>query len=245
MKKIKAVMLVAPMCFALNAVAGSEPWGYEGRSGPDHWASIKGEFSTCGVGKRQSPINIDSSAGTDLGSIEFNYNDTKIEIVNNGHTIQVNNSAKSFIKIGARKFDLLQFHFHSPSENTVANKPFDMEMHLVHKNDQGELAVVGVFLKAGGTNGQLSKFWKDMPASVSKKALTAKINPKDLLPANKAFYHFNGSLTTPPCSEGVNWYVLKDPVEVSKDQVGKFLAVIGNNARPVQASNGRFVLSKN
>jgi len=257
MKMIKTAILIAPMCLALNAVAGSVQvesghqkeaaahWGYAGEAGPDHWAAMKGEFSACSDGTRQSPINIDQSVSADLGSIEFNYNITQIEIVNNGHTIQVNNSGKSTIKIGAREFDLLQFHFHSPSENTVGNKPFDMEMHLVHKNDQGELAVVAVFLKAGEVNSQLNKFWKEMPASVDKKMLQASINPKDLLPANKAFYHFKGSLTTPPCSEGVNWFVLKNTVDVSKDQVSKFLAVIGNNARPVQANNGRFVLSKN
>ncbi|NOX42581.1 MAG: carbonic anhydrase family protein [Gammaproteobacteria bacterium] len=237
------------MCFALNAVASppgdSANWGYEGSTGPDHWAAMKQEFAVCSEGKRQSPINIDRSVSADLGTIEFNYNDTKIEVVNNGHTIQVNNSADSSIKIGAGKFELLQFHFHSPSENTVGNKPFDMEMHLVHKNDQGELAVVGVFLKTGGANNQLSKFWKEMPKSKDKKMLTASINPKDLLPANKSFYHFKGSLTTPPCSEGVSWFVMKDAVDVSKDQVKEFLAIVGNNARPVQADNGRFVLSKN
>lgn len=241
-------MLLVPLCFTMTAHAESghsSHWGYDGKTGPDHWAKMKQEFATCDAGKRQSPINIDRSVTADLGTIKFSYKDTDIELVNNGHTIQVNNSSKSYIKIGARKYDLLQFHFHSPSENTVGDKPFDMEMHLVHKNDQGELAVVGVFLKAGGENEQLSKFWKNMPASVDKKMLSARINPEKLLPASRAFYHFKGSLTTPPCSEGVNWFVMKDPVTVSKAQVKQFLSVVGENARPIQASNGRFVLSKN
>lgn len=246
MKTLKQAIFIVPVCFALNAQAGSSGhWGYEGKQGPQNWAALKSEFAVCGEGKRQSPINIDRSVSADLGSIEFNYQDTDIEVLNNGHTIQVNNNAESSIRIGAREFKLLQFHFHSPSENTVGNKPYDMELHLVHKNDADELAVVGVFLKSGDANSQLDKFWSDMPAKKGKKMLKASINPQDLLPANKSFYHFKGSLTTPPCSEGVNWFVMKDPVEVSTGQVKKFLAVVGENARPVQANNGRFVLSKN
>ncbi|MDH5326029.1 MAG: carbonic anhydrase family protein [Gammaproteobacteria bacterium] len=245
--KLMKLFLIAPVCFSSVALAGSghDHWGYGGSGGPDNWGSMKAEYAECSSGKRQSPIDINHALSAKLSSIKFNYQPSLVEVLNNGHTIQVNNNAASSIKVGTEQYDLLQFHFHSPSENTVGNKPYDMEMHLVHKNKAGELAVVGVFLKAGSNNKQLDKFWGDMPQHQDRKMLKASLNPKHLLPANKSFYHFKGSLTTPPCSEGVNWFVMKNPVQVSKQQIKQFLSIVGENARPVQAANGRFVLSKN
>ena len=220
-------------------------WGYEGHAGPAHWAELDENSATCGSGLRQSPIDIAATTPADLAPIQFDYRDATLEMVNNGHTIQVNRGMGSSITVDGEKYDLLQFHFHSPSENTVDGQPYAMEMHLVHKNDQGQLAVVGVFLKAGADNAALAKAWDHMPdhAGHTEQAATVSINPGELLPANRAYRRFNGSLTTPPCSEGVKWFVMQDAIEVSAAQVKAFSKVIGANARPTQPLNGRFVLS--
>jgi len=176
-----------------------------------------------------------------LPAIQFDYKPGGLEILNNGHTIQVNRAAGSSITVGGEKYELLQFHFHTPSENTVNDTAFPIEMHLVHKNARGELAVVGVFSRAGGKNAVLEKAWEHMPRKAGdKKMITSvSINAADLLPADRGYYSFKGSLTTPPCSEGVKWMVLKTPTEVSGEQIKQFTGVIGTNARPVQPIHAR------
>jgi carbonic anhydrase len=239
----------ASVCLAGSAVAGSSNhgshWGYEGHEGPAHWAEMSKEYGTCGTGMRQSPIDISATVKANGQPIKFDYKNAKLEILNNGHTVQVNRHEGSSITVDGEKFELLQFHFHTPSENKVGGKPYDMEMHLVHKNAKGQLAVVGVFLKAGAANAVLEKAWAHMPGHVGdkEKVASVSINAADLLPADRSYNRFNGSLTTPPCSEGVKWFVMKSPIEVSAAQVKKFAKVIGHNARPVQALNNRFVLS--
>jgi carbonic anhydrase len=204
------------------------------------------EYSLCGSGKEQSPINISGATTADLPTIQFDYKPGSLEILNNGHTIQVNRTAGSSITVAGEKYELLQFHFHTPSENTVNGDHFPMEMHLVHKNAKGQLAVVGVFSKAGAKNTVLDKAWSHMPNHPGDKIKVASvsINAADLLPADRSYYRFAGSLTTPPCSEGVKWMVMKNPTEASKAQIAKFTDVIGVNARPVQAINSRTLAAK-
>ncbi len=241
------IIAIATACAAFNAYAsGDAHWGYAGEHGPDHWAQMKSEFATCASGQEQSPIDITSATKSDLVKIKFDYKSSPVKVLNNGHTVQVNYGGDNTITIGSQTYKLLQFHFHSPSENTINKKSYDMEAHLVHKNDKGELAVVGVMMQAGGANKTLEPIWAAIPKEVNKEvALTAEINPADLLPATQEFYHFKGSLTTPPCSEGVNWFVMRDATTVSTDQVKAFVATVGQNARPVQALNKRSVLSSN
>jgi carbonic anhydrase len=235
---------------AVTAVAGSGHghWGYSGHSGPEHWAELNSDFATCKSGTRQSPIDINRAQlmAAQLDDIRFDYRAISPEIINNGHTIQVNYANGSAITMNDEQFQLAQFHFHTPSENTVNGKPFDMEMHLVHKNVKGELAVVGVFFKKGKHNANLEKLWDNMPAATGEKKNPAatRLNAEDLLPQNRTYVHFNGSLTTPPCSEGVNWYVMNEPMEASAEQIARFAGVIGQNARPVQQLNNRFVLGQ-
>lgn len=245
---ISGILMI--LCFfSANALAGehghSAHWGYEGHSGPEHWAEMGKENTVCGSGTRQSPIDIATATSANLEPIQFNYGASMLEILNNGHTIQVNHGKGSTITVDGEKYDLLQFHFHAPSENTVDGKPYDMEMHLVHKNAKGQLAVVGVFMKAGAENAVLAKAWDHMPAHAGKPEQVASVSiiPADLLPANRSYSRFDGSLTTPPCSEGVKWFVMKDAIEVSAAQVQKFAKVVGANARPIQPLNGRAVLS--
>jgi len=225
----------------MGAVAGGSHWGYTGHGGPEHWASMSKEFELCGSGKEQSPINISDAKTANLPAIQFDYKPGSLEVLNNGHTIQVNHAAGSSITVGGEKYELLQFHFHTPSENTVDGKAFPKEMHLVHKSAKGQLAVVGVFTKTGAKNTVLEKVWEHMPHKAGDKKMVASvsINAADFLPADRSYYSFNGSLTTPPCSEGVKWMVLKTPVEASSEQIKQFTHVIGANARPVQPRHAR------
>lgn len=245
-----AVVLSASVAALTGSVAFAagthEPhWSYTGgETGPESWGKLKPEFATCGTGKEQSPININKALSANLENIEFSYKDSPLEVVNNGHTIQANYQAGSTIKVNGKTFELAQFHFHAPSEHTVEGKPYPMEVHFVHKNAQGELAVVGVFLEKGEANATLTPVWNSMPKEANKNAKVAQaFNAKNLLPKEASYFHYKGSLTTPPCAESVDWYVLKNPIKMSDEQVKAFNSVIKANARPVQPSNRRFILA--
>ncbi|WP_455207052.1 carbonic anhydrase [Kaarinaea lacus] len=246
MKKMLASAVVASIVSA-GAIAGEghSHWGYKGHAGPEHWGDLNATFATCKTGSAQSPIDIkfDALAKGSVGDIQFIYKDISPEILNNGHTIQVNYDNGSAMKFNGQGYNLAQFHFHTPSENTVNGKHYPMEMHLVHKNDKGELAVVGVFFKEGKRNAELDKAWSKMPTEGGAKEMLAgvSINATNLLPVKKQFSHFQGSLTTPPCSEGVNWFVMQEPIEASREQIAQFNKVIGDNARPTQPLNDRKV----
>ncbi len=217
-------------------------WGYEGDAAPEHWGGMKEEYALCGSGKMQSPVDIrDDQAGA-LSAIEFNYQAvSNPQVVNNGHTIQVNYAAGSYAVIHGKRYDLLQFHFHSPSEHTLYGKPADMVAHLVHKAADGELAVVAVLFNKSSENAVLKPVWEGMPHHEGKGTVMATINAADLLPADHSYFHYVGSLTTPPCSEGVKWQVLKNPVSVSADQVAAFTGIFPHSVRPVQPLNTRSV----
>ncbi len=220
-------------------------WGYEGAGGPEHWGDLKPEFATCKDGKSQSPIDIETSkvVKAELPAIEFHYQEAPLSVVNNGHTIKVNYPAGSSIKVGEVTYELLQFHFHTPSEHTIDGKPFAMVAHLVHKSADGGLGVVGVLMKEGASNPAIETIWKVMPKQAGEKVESSEItiNASAILPENHSYYNYSGSLTTPPCTEGVNWMVLQTPIEVSKEQVAALAALFKNNARPVQPLNGREV----
>ncbi len=242
-------VFAASLTLSTVALAGGghgSHWGYEGDKGPAFWADLSKEYSTCALGTRQSPIDIPVAIPAEVKPIKFDYEHATLEIQHNGHTIQVNHSEDSSITVDGERFDLLQFHFHTPSENTVSGKHHDMEIHLVHKSAKGQLAVVSIFMKIGKENKVLSNIWKHMPkkAGSKKKVIDVRIHPADLLPANRGYDRFNGSLTTPPCSEGVKWFVMRNPVDVSTEQVEEFTRAVGENNRPTQPLNGRFVLTE-
>lgn len=231
---------------ALAQGHGGVHWGYEGEEGPDHWGDLSPDFATCGTGKEQSPIDIPASAPINPADISFNYKPTAVTILNNGHTIQVNYDAGSSIEVDGITYNLLQFHFHALSEHTVKGEPADMEMHLVHQNADGGLAVVGVLINKGAENPAFAPVWNHLPAEESEPETISgeTVNANDLLPANRTYYRYNGSLTTPPCSEGVKWLLMTAPVELSEAQVAAFEAVMHDNYRPVQPFNARaFLLS--
>lgn len=218
-------------------------WGYEGKGGPGHWGELKAEFSACKNGKKQSPVDIVNLTPAKAPALEFQYKATPLHVVNNGHTIQVNYEPGSFLKIGSEKFELLQFHFHAPSEHSIKGKPLAMEMHLVHKNDDDELAVVGLLMIKSKANAGLDAIWKNLPASAGKtiKKTDIKINAADLLPKKRDYLFYSGSLTTPPCSEGVYWHVMSQSIPVSEEQVGQFTGLVKFNARPAQPLHDRKV----
>lgn len=219
-------------------------WGYEGHAGPAHWGDLDKKYITCKTGKKQSPIDISGASHAKMKNIRFNYRSSKLAIVNNGHTIQVNIDKGSSTTIRGQKYRLLQFHFHGPSEHLVNGKPAPMEAHLVHINGKGQLAVVGVMMKKGKHNRFIAKIWKHMPSHHGMTTrVKGKINAQGLLPRKRTYYHYSGSLTTPPCSEGVNWNVMTTAIEVSPKQIAAFKKLFKHNARPAQPLNGRKITS--
>lgn len=218
-------------------------WGYEGEIGPEHWGELSDEYALCSSGLAQSPIDIAQTVPEDLLNIAFNYKPSNLNIVNNGHTIQANCAEGSGIEVDGVRYELLQFHFHAPSEHTINGQFSDMELHLVHKSADGNLAVVGVMLNKGAENAAFAPVFDNMPAVVDEENNPdALVNTEDLLPEDGLTYRYIGSLTTPPCSENVRWYVMKTPVEVSEAQVAAFEAIFHNNNRPVQPLNDREVV---
>lgn len=247
MKRSVLVSACAGLLLAGTAFAGGHGahWGYEGHDGPEFWGGLSSEYAVCKSGKNQAPINIEGTIEADLKPIVFHYGSTPVDVVNNGHTIQVNYAPGSTITVDNHTYNLLQFHFHTPSENTVQGRSFPMEGHLVHADSDGNLAVVSVLFEDGAANPFIETVWSYMPEKVgeSRKVADVKFDVSDMLPSDKSYYRFNASLTTPPCSEGVRWMVMKTPVLVSKAQAKKFTTVIGvNNNRPVQPLNARLIV---
>lgn len=220
-------------------------WGYQGAGAPEHWGDLKPEFKMCGEGKKQSPIDIVGAVEGDLPELKYNYSDTTLSLVNNGHSIQANYSEGSSINVGGDTYQLLQFHFHSLSENKIDGQFFPVEAHLVHANASGDLAVVAVMFAEGAANPLLERLWGYTPSKANSTTTvpTASINVSDLLPKSADYYGFTGSLTTPPCTEGVRWMVLQNPVTASPAQIAKFRSFFGDHDtnRPVQPLNGRVV----
>ncbi len=219
-------------------------WGYEVENGPDVWARLSPKYQLCGAGIHQSPIDLVDPIPTKLPPIIFRYHSTSLNIQNTDNTITVTYPQGSWIEIDGTKYHLLEFHFHAPSEHTVAGDLFDMEMHLVHKSEDGTLAVIGVLIKSGGINTAFNPFWNYLPSTTgeSKQIKDVILNAYDLLPIRKHTYRYNGSLTTPPCSEGVKWFVLTTPIEMSHSQIAAFKSIMFGNNRPVQPLNGRELL---
>jgi carbonic anhydrase len=235
--------MLEPVGVAGAGHGGEVHWAYDGENGPQNWGRLKPEFNVCAIGKRQSPINIQE--GNTLAGpaepVQFKYTPSNGTVVNNGHTIQVNVDGDNSITVRGSRYQLLQFHFHTPSEEQVNYKRFAMVAHLVHKNDEGQLAVVAVLLEQGESNALINKVWTYMPldAGDSVRMPASLLDLNEILPKDQRYYQFMGSLTTPPCTEGVLWMVLKQPVQLSQAQYKLFTQLYPLNARPVQALNAR------
>lgn len=245
--KFFAGFALCPLCGAPSIAeethAGAH-WSYEGATGPAKWGSLDAANAICAKGDQQSPIDLRGPVGARQPALEIAWKKRPDTIVNNGHTIQLNFAAGDMLMMGSRRYRLTQFHFHHPSEHLVDGKPFAMEAHFVHAGEQGGLAVIGVFLKPGGANAVFNKIVSTMPAEEGPAvAADRAIDPARLLPARRRYYHYAGSLTTPPCSETVDWIVLAEPLEVAAADIARFAKLYAMNARPVQNLNRRFVLT--
>lgn len=243
MKKILPAVAASIVALGAHAQEPHPPWSYEGASGAAHWAELDIAYKQCKFGKHQSPINIETSKAVKaaLAPTAFAYKRANAEMVNNGHSVQVNLPPGSAATIDGVSYALVQFHFHAPSEEQIDGKPYPMVAHLVHKNAQGDLAVVAVLFKEGKEKAPLKPLFANLPQKAGKTGRLASFDPAGLLPSGSGFYQFIGSLTTPPCSEDVLWRVMKTPAEVSPAQLAAFRKLYKMNARPVQPLGDRVV----
>jgi len=233
-----------PAAAASAAAPPHAHWAYEGENGPTHWGSLDPAYHACEAGTHQSPIAINDPAPKDLPAIEFSYQPTPLKVIDNGHTIQVTYAPGSFITVNDHKYELQQFHFHHPSEEEVNGRSYPLVAHLVNKDSSGRLAVVAVLLDEGKANDVIQTIWAHLPKEQGKEVERAGLtaNALNLLPDARGYYTFTGSLTTPPCTEGVTWFVFKTPSQISHDQIAQFAKHYPHNARPLQALNHRTVV---
>lgn len=240
--KLMLAMILAASFSAQSATHAS--WSYEGDNAPEHWGELSPDYHLCLSGQNQTPINISGVLHSNLHELLVDYTPESESIVNNGHTVQVNVEQGDYITLDQEKFMLQQFHFHSPSENEIEGHRYPMEIHFVHSNKAGELAVVAVMVEEGAENATLATLLKQAPTALNKtEALKNGIDVLSLLPEDRHFYRFTGSLTTPPCSEGVRWIVMKKPVQASAAQIKQFKALLRHdNNRPLQPLHGRVIV---
>ncbi len=221
-------------------------WSYEGANGPEHWGDLDPAYAACKDGKEQSPIDIRDAKKAELPVIRFEYKSGPLRIINNGYTaVRVNYPPGNgnVLIVGDKRYELTQFHFHHPSEEYIDGKPYDMVAHLIHEGSDGKTAAVAVLLKAGSANATVQQLWQYMPKTAGKEEEIAgiEVNPAGLLPHDTAYYTYMGSLTAPPCSEGVTWFVLKTPVDISPEEIEAFAKLYPHDVRPLQPLNGRIV----
>jgi carbonic anhydrase len=217
-------------------------WAYEGEGGPDNWSKLQSDYASCASGQRQSPIDIRDGIRVDLEPIKFSYRSSQFRIVDNGHTVQVAVGGSSLSLLG-KPYQLVQFHFHRPSEERVNGKSFEMVIHFVHKSEDGKLAVLALLLDKGKEHPVIQTIWNHLPLEKNEEVIPpgVSIDVAQLLPENRNYYTYMGSLTTPPCSEGVLWLVLKQAQSISAEQLAIFAKLYNNNARPIQPSNSRLI----
>jgi carbonic anhydrase len=225
-------------------------WAYEGPAGPATWGGLRADFGLCDKGQRQSPIDIRGGLAVELEPVRFNYQPAKFAVIDNGHTVQANLAPGNTIEVAGKRFELKQLHFHRPSEERIDGRQFEMSVHLVHKDEQGRVAVVALLLDKAPDKAKpqpaVQAVWNNLPLEKLEE-LPARV-PLDLLgllPADRSYYTYMGSLTTPPCNEGVQWVVMRQPVAVTAEQVALFARLYPMNARPLQQAAGRRILQSN
>ena len=239
MKKIFSTIAA----IGLFATIQAAEWGYEKHNGPDTWGNIEG-FEACEIGMKQSPIDIlEKGTQSVKNELKIHYLGELQEILNNGHTLQINTKNENYVYFKNVKYTLHQFHFHTPSENHINSKEYPLEAHFVHKNDKNQLLVIAVMFKENVENPELVNMIKHLPKEKNHSVAYGGIEIKKLLQSSHGYFEFDGSLTTPPCSEGVTWVVLKTPLTASKEQIKAFNDIMGNNNRSFQPLNGRVIKS--
>ena len=245
MKKIMSAIAAVLALTAGNSVAsGGGHWGYTGEGAPEHWGSLNPAYVLCDKGANQSPVDLTNFTEAELEPIHFNYTGLVTEVAHNGHAIQAKYTAGSTIKVNGKTFTLKHINFHAPSEHMINGGQVPIEVHFVHADIDGNFAVIAVMYTLGSEHAELKKIWQQMPVEAGKKVgMASQVRAGHLMPENKEYYRFNGSLTTPPCTEGVLWLVMKNPVPVSEAQIKQLANVLKHpNNRPVQPLNARPIL---
>ncbi len=241
--KLSSLAVLSAVMMGSTAYADKAHWTYSGEEGPAHWGTLSPAYKACSTGRNQSPINLTGFVESELKPLEIAYKAGGNKVINNSHSVMVAYQSGSVLKVDGIDFELKQFHFHAPSENTINGKSYPMEVHLVHMDKDKNLAVVAVMFEEGAANPMLEKIFSVMPKKPGGKDLAEAVTVEAILPKERGYYRFNGSLTTPPCSEGVRWMVMKKPVTASKEQIEKFSHVMHHpNNRPVQPLNARAVM---
>ncbi|AXA93987.1 carbonic anhydrase [Massilia sp. YMA4] len=217
-------------------------WTYEGEFGPANWSKINASWNKCNGGTRQSPIDIRDGIKVDLEQIAFDYRPSSFSVTDNGHTVQVQLGGGNYLSVAGRTYELQQLHFHRPAEERVNGKSYEMGIHLVHKDVEGHVAILALMLQRGRPQPAVQTVWNNLPLE-KKDTFTPSIvfDPNDLLPERRDYYTYMGSLSEPPCTEGVLWLVMKEPLQASPEQMALFSRLYPLNARPVQASSGRMI----
>ena len=226
--------------------ANGTHWTYEGELGPANWGRINADWAKCGAGNRQSPIDIRDGMKVDLEQIGFDYHPSAFTVTDNSHTVQVQVGGGNYLNVGNTMYELQQFHFHRPSEERINGKGYEMVVHLVHKSAEGKLAVLALLLERGKPQPVIQTVWNNLPLEKGDTSVPAIVlDPNDLLPQRREYFTYMGSLTTPPCTEGVLWLVMKEPVQASPSQMALFSRLYPFNARPIQAASGRMIKESN
>lgn len=224
----------------------SEHWAYDGENGPEKWGKLNPAWAACASGQRQSPIDIRDGIKVDLEPVMFDYLPSRFNVLDNGHTVQVNIGSGNSITLTGRRYELVQFHFHRPSEEKINGRSSEMVAHLVHKDAEGRLAVVAVLIDSGAAHGLIQTVWNNLPLEKNEPLVPiSTIDISQLLPQRREYYTYMGSLTTPPCSEGVLWIVMKETIQASRQQIDIFGRLYPMNARPVQDGFGRLIKESN
>jgi carbonic anhydrase len=241
-------LLVAALLFATGRPRAQwkTPWSYEGTNGPEHWGDLDPDYAACNAGKEQSPVDIRNPTKSQLPAIRFEYKSGPLRIINNGYTaVRVNYAPGNgnFLFVGDQRYELTQFHFHHPSEESIYGKRYDMVAHLMHESSDRKIAGVAVLLKAGRANAVVQQLWEQMPKKPGKEELIlgVEVNATGLLPRDTSYYTYMGSLTAPPCTEGVTWFVLRTPMDISRQEISAFAELYPRAIRPPQPLNGRVV----
>jgi carbonic anhydrase len=239
----RAILMALAACPACAAAArGEGHWSYDGDTAPDKWGKLDNSFQACSIGSEQSPIDLKGAIRAEIPGVSIAWKPQSYKIANNGHTIQLDAMPGDTITVDGQKYELKQFHFHTPSEHALDGARMPMEAHFVHAQTSGRLAVVGVLMKAGSRNAAFSSIMEVAPTKPGALPAKGKIDPSSLLPTGKSMFRYEGSLTTPPCSEIVDWNVFEQPIEVEDADIAAFKAIFPMNARPLQPINRRFLL---
>jgi carbonic anhydrase len=228
-------------------------WGYETANGPSRWGELNRDWVLCAEGHHQSPIDLTGARQEKFDEMKLEFPSASltivhqahvVDVIDNGHTIQINYDKGETFEIGNEIYELRQYHFHAPSEHTVNGRHYPMEMHLVHTSKDKKLAVIGVFIEDGRHNAAFDIIWSNLPQKTGQEVHLEKVQVDidDMLPENKTTYRYSGSLTTPPCSEGVRWFVFVEPIQLSGNQIKVFRKIFHGNNRPTQPLNDRTLL---